>query len=147
MVYRRGPEKMGASRYEQELAATNGVVIRHHAKPVRLLVENGHVAGVTFEETAEREGRLIGTGATFTLPADMVFKAIGQKLVAGPLHDHAIRFRYQHGTVDIDEECRTSMAGVWAGGDCSAKGDGLTVEAVADGRIAAESIHRALSAG
>lgn len=146
MVYRRGPEKMGASRYEQELAATNGVVIRHHAKPVRLLVENGHVAGVAFEETAEREGRLIGTGATFTLPADMVFKAIGQTLVPAALNGSAAAIALEGGKIRVDDERRTSLPGVWAGGDCAATGEDLTVAAVADGRIAAESIHRALSA-
>ncbi len=146
MVYRRGPEKMGASRYEQELAATNGVVIRHYAKPARLLVENGHVAGVEFEETAEREGRLIGTGATFTLPADMVFKAIGQTLVPAALNGSAAAIALEGGKIRVDDERRTSLPGVWAGGDCAATGEDLTVAAVADGRIAAESIHRALSA-
>jgi glutamate synthase (NADPH/NADH) small chain len=37
------------------------------------------------------------------------------------------------------------MAKVWAGGDCVAAGDDLTVTAVAQGRDAAESIHRMLS--
>ena len=37
------------------------------------------------------------------------------------------------------------MPGVWAGGDCVTGGDDLTVVAVADGRDAAESIHRALT--
>jgi dihydropyrimidine dehydrogenase (NAD+) subunit PreT len=39
------------------------------------------VVGVEFEYTAERDGRLAGTGETFTLDADMVFKAIGQTFV------------------------------------------------------------------
>jgi glutamate synthase (NADPH/NADH) small chain len=34
---------------------------------------------------------------------------------------------------------------VWAGGDCAAGGEDLTVTAVAQGRDAAESINRALS--
>jgi dihydropyrimidine dehydrogenase (NAD+) subunit PreT len=38
------------------------------------------------------------------------------------------------------------MAKVWAGGDCVNAGDDLTVTAVSQGRDAAESIHRALSA-
>jgi hypothetical protein len=39
------------------------------------------------------------------------------------------------------------MPGVWAGGDCVAGGEDLTVAAVEDGKIAAESIHRALAGG
>jgi dihydropyrimidine dehydrogenase (NAD+) subunit PreT len=35
---------------------------------------------------------------------------------------------------------------VWAGGDCTGTGEDLTVTAVAQGRDAAESIHRALTA-
>jgi glutamate synthase (NADPH/NADH) small chain len=147
LVYRRPRDKMKASGYEQELALTNDVVIRDSARPTRLITAEGRVTGVEFETTMEEAGKLVGTGEMFEIAADMVFKAIGQRLITAPLHDHAIRFRYQHGTVDIDDECRTSMPGVWAGGDCSAAGDGLTVEAVADGRIAAESIHRALIAG
>ena len=42
---------------------------------------------------------------------------------------------------------RTSVTGVWAGGDCASGGDDLTVTAVAEGRDAAEDIHRALTAG
>jgi len=42
---------------------------------------------------------------------------------------------------------RTTLAGVWAGGDCAAGGDDLTVTAVAEGRDAAMDIHAALMAG
>ncbi len=44
----------------------------------------------------------------------------------------------------MDEERRTSLANVWAGGDCIAGRD-LTVVAVQDGKLAAQSIHRVLS--
>jgi glutamate synthase (NADPH/NADH) small chain len=40
---------------------------------------------------------------------------------------------------------RTSRPKVWAGGDCAAGGDDLTVTAVAEGRDAAEDIHAALT--
>ncbi len=36
IVYRRGPEQMGASEFEQNLAKTNGVTIHHWAGPVEL---------------------------------------------------------------------------------------------------------------
>ena len=39
MVYRRGPEQMGASDKEQDWAQVNGVRIKHWARPVRLLSE------------------------------------------------------------------------------------------------------------
>jgi glutamate synthase (NADPH/NADH) small chain len=74
----------------------------------------------------------------------MVFKAIGQTFEAGPL-GRAIAL--ENGRIKVDAEGRTSVKGIWAGGDCTAGGEDLTVTAVADGRDAAESIHRHLSIG
>jgi glutamate synthase (NADPH/NADH) small chain len=48
------------------------------------------------------------------------------------------------GRISVDDEGRTSVPGIWAGGDCVADGEDLTVAAVQDGKIAAESIHRTL---
>lgn len=146
IVYRRDRAAMGASAYEQELAATDGVVIRHNAQPLRLVTEGGRVTGVVFERTRSEAGALAATGETFTLPADMVFKAIGQKLVPAAFEEPGAALTLKGGKIAVDEERRTTLSGVWAGGDCAATGEDLTVAAVADGRIAAESIHRALSA-
>ncbi|ODT15975.1 MAG: dihydropyrimidine dehydrogenase [Kaistia sp. SCN 65-12] len=145
VVYRRGQAKMGASEYEQDLAQTDGVLIRHNAKPSRLVTEAGRVTGIEFEETREEGGRLVGTGAVFQLPADTVFKAIGQTFVPAALNGSAETIALENGKIRVDDERRTTLSGVWAGGDCAATGEDLTVAAVADGRIAAESIHLALS--
>ena len=40
----------------------------------------------------------------------------------------------------VDAERRTSLEGVWAGGDCVFGGEDLTVSAVEDGKQAARSI-------
>ncbi len=62
LVYRRGPEQMGASQYEQDLAQTNGVTIHHWAKPVELLGDD-HVTTIRFERTAlDGDGRLSSQG-------------------------------------------------------------------------------------
>ena len=42
---------------------------------------------------------------------------------------------------------RSSLSGVWAGGDCTGMGEDLTVSAVAQGRDAAEDIHAWLMGG
>ena len=44
IVYRRGAEQMGASRYEQELALTHGVVIRHWARLSPFMARTVHFA-------------------------------------------------------------------------------------------------------
>jgi glutamate synthase (NADPH/NADH) small chain len=142
ICYRRGQEHMNASRYEQELAASRGVIIRHWLKPHRLLSNDGKVTGIELEYTQLVDGKLTGMGHGMTIPADQVFKAIGQTL-----EDRWIEgMTLVGGRIQTDGEGRTSREGVWAGGDCVEAGDDLTVTAVAQGRDAAESIHRALAA-
>ena len=144
IVYRRSAERMGASRYERELAQTDGVTIVFNAKPSGLTDVNGRVTGIEFEYTREQDGRLVGTGETFTLEADMVFKAIGQTFDGEALNGAIAGVELEGGRIKVDSERRTNLPNVWAGGDCVAGGNDLTVVAVADGRDAAESIHHAL---
>jgi dihydropyrimidine dehydrogenase (NAD+) subunit PreT len=141
MCYRRGQEHMNASTFEQDLAASKGVTIRHWLQPNRVLTENGKVTGIELEYTKLQDGRLVGMGHTMTIPCDQVFKAIGQTLESETVAGLELRA----GRIAADSEGRTSRAGVWAGGDCIDMGDDLTVTAVAQGRDAAESINRYLS--
>ena len=85
------------------------------------------------------DGALAGTGETFRLAADQVFKAIGQTLSGAP---EALAI--EGGKIAVDDAGRTSAEGIWAGGDCASGGDDLTVTAVAEGRDAAMDIHRSL---
>ena len=146
IVYRRGQAEMKASLWEQELAQTRGVRIMHWARPIRLLADaDGNVHAVALERTRIENGQLVGTGEILTLPADMVFKAIGQTFVPGALNGSTNAIQLQSGRIAVDDERRTSMPGVWAGGDCTWGGEDLTVTATQDGKVAAESIHRALA--
>ena len=130
MVYRRGPENMSASAFEQALAQTSGVTIHHRAPPTRILGDE-FVTGVEFE----------ADGGTFVLYADMVFKAIGQ-------HTDGIEgLVLENGRIVVDEGYMTSLEGVWAGGDCVVGGDDLTVSAVQHGKLAAIDIDRRLREG
>lgn len=143
IVYRRGQERMNASRYEQELAQTSGVKILTNVQPHRLVVDNGHISSIELERTStDKDGALKGTGEYLTLAADMVFKAVGQTLVQEDL-DASITIEKERIVVSADR--RTNLDDVWAGGDCALGGEDLTVTAVEDGKIAAESIHTALS--
>jgi dihydropyrimidine dehydrogenase (NAD+) subunit PreT len=137
IAYRRGREKMSASIYEQDLATSKGVRILHNVMPVAVH-GNGAVAEVEFEHTVEGPDGLKGTGERFRLAADQVYKAIGQTLTT----DGGLAL--QGGKIAVTGAGRTSVAGVWAGGDCATGGDDLTVTAVAEGRDAAEDIHAAL---
>lgn len=146
IVYRRGPEQLAASRYEQEVAQTDGVLIRHWLRPKRLLGKAARLVGVELEYTSDREGRLVGTGETLTLPCDQLFKAIGQALVPADLEDARDVLELEGGRIVVDGERRTSLPMVWAGGDCVQGGRDLTVVAVEDGKQAALSIDRHLAA-
>ena len=146
IVYRRGKDQMSASPYEQDVAQTHGVTIRHWMRPVRLMSEAGALGGVELEYTQVEQGRLVGTGETVTMPCDQLFKAIGQVFVPADISDAGAGITMQSGRIAVDAERRTSWAGVWAGGDCVAGGQDLTVTAVEDGKQAALSIDRYLSA-
>ncbi|MFT4794586.1 MAG: dihydropyrimidine dehydrogenase (NAD+) subunit PreT [Paracoccaceae bacterium] len=140
LVYRRGQDAMPASKFEQDLAAARGVVIRPNARPVRV-TGNGAAQAIEFEYTHTGPNGLEGTGEIFVLPADQVFKAIGQTLAAPDGLDLSGR------KIAVTGAGKTSRAMVWAGGDCASGGDDLTVTAVAEGRDAAEDIHAILTKG
>ncbi len=140
IAYRRGRDAMGASRYEQDLAASHGVRILCNVQPVAIH-GNGAAAEIELEYTASHDGRLTGTGETVRVPADQVFKAIGQTLDGAPEG-----LTLDGNKIAVTGAGRTSITGVWAGGDCAAGGEDLTVTAVAEGRDAAMDIHAALSA-
>jgi glutamate synthase (NADPH/NADH) small chain len=144
LVYRRGPEQMGASQFEQDLAKTSGVTIHHWARPVEL-VGDEHVTTICFERTElDARGRLKSGGARFELSADTVFKAIGQTLDATMLGDDAAELATRHSRIVVDAVGKTSLPDVWAGGDCIEAGDDLTVTAVQQGKVAALDIDRNL---
>ncbi|GAB1363962.1 NAD(P)-dependent oxidoreductase [Rhodobacter sp.] len=136
IVYRRGQEKMSASGHEQDHAVQAGVRIIHNAAPVKVL-GNGHVEAVEFAYTEDGPGGLKLLPEVFRLKADQVFKAIGQTLQGVPEG-----IATTNGKIDA----AGLAGGLWVGGDCAAGGEDLTVTAVAEGRDAAEAIHRYLTA-
>jgi glutamate synthase (NADPH/NADH) small chain len=143
LVYRRGEGQMSATWHEQEVAQTAGVLLRTWARPMRVLVNESGLTGIEFERTTlDGDGRLQGTGETYVVPADMAFKAVGQHLQPSPAGE--TRIEMAQGKIVVDDHYRTNLPDVYAGGDCTSGLD-LTVAAVQDGKLAAESIHRTLS--
>jgi dihydropyrimidine dehydrogenase (NAD+) subunit PreT len=142
ILYRRGKDHMKASPFEQDLAQIKGVKIKHWVAPKKVLVKAGKAVGLRCDYMEMKKGKLVATGETLDIAADTIFKAIGQTYVdatGGAL-------KLDNGRIIIDGEKRTSVSGIWAGGDCAAGGKDLTVAAVDDGRRAAESIHAFLTA-
>ena len=142
IVYRRDQARMSASKHEQQWAQQNGVSIRTWSVLKRLNGNADALASATFATVRDVGGALQETGEHWTIAADTVLKAIGQTLVFADAS--ASRIAQHGGRIVVDAEGRTSTPAVWAGGDCTAGGQDLTVEAVEHGRIAAYSIHRTL---
>ena len=79
-----------------------------------------------------------------TRPADVLFKATGQRIVWDELAEVGELLKLDGKRVLVNENRKTSLDGVWAGGDCVGDGEDLTVTAVQDGKLAAIDIDRVL---
>jgi dihydropyrimidine dehydrogenase (NAD+) subunit PreT len=143
LVYRRGFESMTATGHEQDIAKANPVRMRTWAAPLEVLLDDaGRVRGMRFEETRMEGGKLVGTGAFIEIAADAVFKAIGQSMDAQGLSEPMAQQITRVGDkIHVDAQFRTALPGVYAGGDCVAPGQDLTVQAVQHGKLAAMAIH------
>ena len=119
-------------------------MILPHLQPQSLSCDgdsgDGDVSEITFEYTSSTADGLKGTGETITMAANQVLMAVGQTLEGAP--DGPV---VESGKIRVDDNGRTSVKGIWAGGDCASGGDDLTVTAVAEGRDAAEDIHLQLT--
>ena len=143
LVYRRGLDAMSATGHEIEIAKANQVRIRTWAAPLEVLLdEEGRVCGMRFEQTRMDGERLVRTGAMVDIAADAVFKAIGQGMDEASLAEPLAKQLARDGDrIRVDQHLRTAIPGIYAGGDCVAPGQDLTVQAVQHGKLAALAIH------
>ena len=143
MAYRRGPEQMSATGYEQQLAKSSGVVVRDWLAPKKIKGAGGKVTAIEFVRTKlDAKGKLIETKETVTIPCDMVLKAVGQTMIEETLAGLELK----GGKIVVNKSYATSLKGIFAGGDCVKSGEDLTVQAVQDGKLAAHAIDKFLKA-
>lgn len=146
IVYRRDRSAMGASEHEQELALKNGVSFVCNAQPKQILGDDSGITSMEFNQTQiNDQGKLITTDKVITLACDVVFKAIGQTFESSPLGTESQDKPAldKRGRIFVNENYRTSLEDVFAGGDCI-DGKDLVVEAVNHGNQAALAIHQQL---
>ncbi|WP_257274365.1 MULTISPECIES: NAD(P)-dependent oxidoreductase [unclassified Endozoicomonas] len=144
LAYRRGIQQMSATHHEQLFAKENGVRIIPWMKPTGFESKAGQLRGVRFVRTAEAPtGELIETGEQITMTADRAYKAIGQTITADSFAYGKLALS-KNGKIRVNDQFRTSISNVWAGGDCVDKGEDLTVHAVQHGKLAAQAIHQFL---
>ena len=139
IAYRRGIAHMSATPKEQAWAKENDVRVRDCLMPVALRGEANAVRAVVFARSDPQTGA--PGRETVTIEADMVLFAIGQALLESPLRVAALPLVIENGRILVDGDRRTSVPRLYAGGDC-VPGPDLTVSAVQDGKLAAETIHR-----
>jgi len=149
MLYRRSREEMPASSWEIEDAEKEGVKLRILTAPVEVLSENGRMSALRCikmelgEPDASGRRRPIPIpGSEFVLPADTLIAAVAQAPEISFLDEsHGLAITKQ-GTFEVNPRTlETNRSGVFAGGD-AAKGPGILIQAIADGRRGALSIDR-----
>lgn len=147
VVYRRGREEMPARKEEIRHAEEEGVRFRLLANPVRFTGdENGNLVAVECIEMQLGEPDASGRrrpeplpGSEFTINADMAIIALGTSpnpLISRSCPDLKTGRR---GTLETDENLKTSLENVYAGGD-AVTGAATVILAMGAGKKAAESI-------
>lgn len=152
-VYRRDLANMPGSKKEYANALEEGARFMFLTNPLSLEGNaKGEVTGVRCvgmelgepDASGRRKPRPV-PGSELTLPADLVLIAYGFDPVPFPPESDLSQIAVNDwGATKVDEEQRTNIPGVFAGGDV-VRGPSLVVHAVRDGRKAAAAIHRYLS--
>jgi glutamate synthase (NADPH/NADH) small chain len=152
LVYRRTENEMPARIEEVHHAKEEGVEFRSLTSPKRVIGDqNCHAVAIEClkyrlgepDESGRRRPIPI-EGSEFTTDLDAVIIAIGN--IANPLIRQttpALAFN-KWGNIVVDENCKTSMEGVYAGGDI-VLGAATVILAMGQGRIAAAAINQYLA--
>jgi glutamate synthase (NADPH/NADH) small chain len=152
LIYRRTEKEMPARIEEVHHAKQEGIEFHILQSPKRVIGdENSHVTAIEClkyrlgepDESGRRRPIPI-EGSEFTLDVDTVIIAIGN--MANPLIRQTtpgLEFN-KWGNIVVNENCRTSMEGVYAGGDI-VLGAATVILAMGQGRIAAAAINQYLA--
>ncbi len=153
IVYRRGEAEMPARLEEIHHAREEGIIFRMLTNPVGILGdEKGNVIAMSCVEMELTEPDASGRrrpvpkpGSAFTMPVDTVIVAIGNS--PNPLIKKTtpgLNTQKWGGIIADEETGRTSLSGVWAGGD-TVTGAATVILAMGAGKKAAKDIHEYLS--
>ena len=149
ILYRRSKDEMPANLREVEEAEHEGIKIEFLVAPKKIVGEGGRVGSIECvrmqlgepDDTGRRKVTPI-EGSDFNLETDMVILAIGETADLAFLPEDVDR--NEDGTLWVNAiTLETSMPGVFGGGD-AATGPASVIEAIRDGKRAAESIENYL---
>lgn len=151
IVYRRSREELPARKEEIENAEEEGVVFKFLTNPVRFIGdEQGWIKGMECismelgppDESGRRRPVPI-KGSEFVMDVDTVIIAIGR--TPNPIIQSTTEGLQvtKWGTIVADENGKTSLEGVYAGGDI-VTGEATVISAMGAGKKAARAIHEYL---
>jgi glutamate synthase (NADPH/NADH) small chain len=150
-VYRRSRQELPARGEEVRHAEDEGVEFMFLEAPLRFFGAGGKLQGVDLQDmklgepdASGRRSPVTIPGQTQTIGCDLAIIAVGagaNPLLTAATPDLKINKR---GYIEVDEQGRTSKARVWAGGDI-VTGAATVILAAGAGRMAADSIHAALT--
>ena len=140
LVYRRTRRYMPADEEELIMALEDGVEFKELLSPVKL--EHGQllckVMKLSDYDASGRRG-VSETGETVLIPADTLIAAVGEKVPTDWYQANGLQVS-EKGKLYVDEKTlQTSQEDVYAAGD-GLYGPATVVEAIRDGRKAAEAI-------
>jgi glutamate synthase (NADPH/NADH) small chain len=152
LIYRRTEQEMPARVEEVHHAKQEGVEFHLLQNPKRIIGDDkGQVVAVEClryqlgePDASGRKRPVAIPGSEFQIEVDTVIVAIGN--LANPLIRQTtpgLEFN-KWGNIVVDENCRTSMPGVFAGGDI-VLGAATVILAMGQGRIAAAAINKYLA--
>ena len=149
ILYRRSRDEMPAAADEVDEAEREGIKLHFLTEPVRVLSQDERLSGIECirmelgEPDASGRRRPIPIkGSEFALDLDNVIIAVGQAVDKAGIPkelDYTDRETISADSVTLE----TNLAGVFAGGD-AVTGPADVIEAVSNGKEAAESIDRYL---
>ena len=142
LVYRGKEAKMPGYRHEWKAAKEEGARSLFQAVPLAIEGE-GRAQRARLVRTDDQKKPI--AGSDFSVEAELVLVAIGQSTL-GQLLAGLDGVRIDGGCVAVDEHGYTGRPGWYAGGDC-ANGGKEVVNAAAEGKAAAQAIHRYLTGG
>jgi len=150
IVYRRSEQELPARAEEVKNAKEEGIRFQLLTNPIRLIGESGWVKKMECikmelgppDESGRRRPIPI-KDSNFTIDVDTVVVAIGQG--PNPLITQTTQGLKtdETGRIVVDENGRTSIEGVWAGGDIASE-EATVINAMGVGKKAARNIHNFL---
>lgn len=153
VIYRRSQAEMPARREEVENAMEEGIKFSFLTIQKEVLIdENGHAYALKCTRAKlgepDEKGRrrpIEIEGSEFTIPADSIIIAIGQK--PNPIIPKSTPQlkTTEKGTLVLDDNQKSTMEGVFAGGDIK-RGGATVLLAMKDGITAATEINKYLEA-